>query len=77
MFREQEQRRVGRKAELSFLPPGGAAPPGFQFTLTSWLCLPGPRLPPACPGIQNCNQPAGAPYLPPEVRSWGVENQHR
>lgn len=64
---------MGRKAVQSFLSLGSLAPPGSQFTLTSWICLPGPRLPPAYPGIQGYSQSACAPYLPCEVRSWGVE----
>lgn len=61
MFRGQEQHQAGRKAVQSFLSPGGLAPPGSRFTLTSWICLPGPRLPSAYPGIQGYCQPACAP----------------
>lgn len=52
----------GQEGSAEFPLPSSLAPPGSQFTLTSWICLPGPRLPLACLGIQGCNQPV--PYLP-------------
>lgn len=49
-FWEQEQKQAGRKAGRL----AGASSPQEAWphlALTSWICLPGPRLPPACPGI--------------------------
>lgn len=52
---------MGRLTSAS--SPRAAWPrPDPEFALTSWICLPGPGLPPACPGFQPV-----PPYLSWEV----------